>query len=143
MKLVTIYQVATHEKFLVELLDDDLTLDALRNVVQDRGTLDPWGGLKEVSFAPAFHKLVFKNSLLKGGYLPIACLRESKEYVHIVPTEVNPSVHFNVFVKVCSLVAATHFRSRGRPLRIALKYTVFDIRQHLRNSRLSFLHCRN
>ena len=42
MKLVTIYQVATHEKFLVELLDDDLTLDALRNVVQDRGTLDPW-----------------------------------------------------------------------------------------------------
>jgi len=38
MKLVTIYQVATDEKFLVELLEDDLTLDALRNVVQDRGT---------------------------------------------------------------------------------------------------------
>ena len=38
MKLVTIYQVSTDEKFLVELLDDDLTLEALRTVVQDRGT---------------------------------------------------------------------------------------------------------
>jgi len=39
MKLVTVYQVATDEKFLVELLDDDLTLEALWNVVQERGNL--------------------------------------------------------------------------------------------------------
>src|SRR5271170_18301 len=101
------------------------------------------GRLTEVSFAPAFHKLVFKNSLLKGGYLPIACLRESKESVHIVPTEVNPSVYFNVFVKVRSLVSWNDFRSKGLRLRIALKYIVFDILRRLRNSRPNSLHCRN
>jgi hypothetical protein len=109
MKLVTIYQVATNERFLVELLDDDLTLDALRNVVQERGIFhnsSDW--LTEVSFAPAFHRLVFKSSILKGGYLPIACLRESKEFIHIVPMEVNPSANFSVFVKVYYPLFSNH-----------------------------------
>ena len=37
MKLLTICDVLNDEKFLVELLDDDLTLDALLRVIQDRG----------------------------------------------------------------------------------------------------------
>lgn len=38
MKLLTICDVLNDEKFLVELLDEHLTLGALYKVVQDRGT---------------------------------------------------------------------------------------------------------
>ena len=37
MKLVHIYNVVKDEHFLVELVDDQLNLNALKNVVQDRG----------------------------------------------------------------------------------------------------------
>lgn len=37
MKLVHVYNVVKDEHFLVELVDDQLTLNALKNVVQDRG----------------------------------------------------------------------------------------------------------
>ena len=37
MKLLTICEILNDEKFLVELLDEDLTLAALKRVIQDRG----------------------------------------------------------------------------------------------------------
>jgi len=39
MRLVKIYNVAKEETFLAHLLEDDLTLTALKTVVQDRGSL--------------------------------------------------------------------------------------------------------
>jgi hypothetical protein len=37
MKLLTICDILNDEKFLVELLDEDLTFAALKRVIQDRG----------------------------------------------------------------------------------------------------------
>jgi len=37
MKLLTICDILNDEKFLVELLDEDLTLASLERVIQDRG----------------------------------------------------------------------------------------------------------
>jgi hypothetical protein len=37
MKLLRICDILNDEKFLVELLDEDLTLAALKRVIQDRG----------------------------------------------------------------------------------------------------------
>jgi hypothetical protein len=37
MKLVSVYHVARDEKFLAELVEEDLTLTALKFVIEDRG----------------------------------------------------------------------------------------------------------
>ena len=39
MRLIKIYNVAKEETFLAHLLENDLTLTALKTVVQDRGNL--------------------------------------------------------------------------------------------------------
>jgi hypothetical protein len=106
MKLLTIYSVVNDKKFLVELIDDELTLSALNSVIQDRvkkqanvfSGIIVHQGTDEAAIG--FHRLVFKNTELKSKILPAECLRETQEPIHLVPYDLDPSIPFTVVVKV-------------------------------------------
>lgn len=112
MKLLTIYSVVNDEKFLVELIDDELTLAALHTVVQDRGKNLSKSSTRIILQQPAtdtsvtFQRLVFKNIELKSKTLPDECFHETQEPIYVVPYDLDPSIPFTVVVKVTSLVDA-------------------------------------
>ena|SRR5438046_2214155 len=109
MKLLNIYSVINDERFLVELIDEDLTLSALNAVIQDRGkqhtnsfaAMVVHQATSDVSVA--FHRLVFKNQELKSKNLPEECLQDSHEPIHVVPYDLDPSIPITVVVKVFSV----------------------------------------
>lgn len=108
MKLLTIYSVVSDEKFLVELIDDELTLAALNAVIQDRTTKQA----NSLAMTPlpettadvsiAFQRLVFKSTELKSKNLPEECFRETQEPIHVVPYDLDPAAPITVVVKVIS-----------------------------------------
>jgi hypothetical protein len=106
MKLLNIYSVANDESFLVELIDEDLTLSALNAVIQDRGKkyTNSFAGIvlhqatSDVSVA--FHRLVYKNRELKSKTLPLECLQDNHDPIHVIPYDLDPSIPITVVVKV-------------------------------------------
>jgi len=106
MKLLTIYSVVNDEKFLVELIDDELTLAALHTVIQDRAKNLPKSSTGIILQQPTtdasvtFQRLVFKNIELKSKTLPEECFRGTQEPIHVVPYDLDPSIPFTVIVKV-------------------------------------------
>jgi hypothetical protein len=110
MKLLTIYSVVNDEKFLVELIDDELTLAALHTVIQDRVKNLPKSSNGIILPQPTtdtsvtFQRLVFKNIELTSKTLPEECFRETQKPIHVVPYDLDPSIPFSVVVKVTSSV---------------------------------------
>src|SRR5436305_3467136 len=105
MKLLHIYNIVNDEKFLVELVDDELTLVALQAVVQDRvkNVSNSFSGLlynSSVDISANIQRLVFKNSELRPGNLPDELFRDSQESIHVVPFDLDPSIPYTVIVNV-------------------------------------------
>jgi hypothetical protein len=106
MKLLNIYSVANDERFLVELIDEDLTLPALNAVIQDRGKkhTNSFAGIvlhqATADVSVAFHRLVYKNQELKSKTLPQECLQDNHEPIHVIPYDLDPSIPVTVVVKV-------------------------------------------
>ena len=123
MKLLTIYSVVHDKKFLVELIDDELTLSALNVVIQDRvkKQANLFSGIllhQRTDEAPVgFHRLVFKNTELKSKILPEQCLQETHESIHLVPYDLDPSIPFTVVVKVSRPEILSTYGSCMGPIR--------------------------
>ena len=101
MKLVRIYHVVKDEHFLAELVDDQLTLNALKTVVQDRGIHPQYLLTKlKAGLHNGQYRLYFNSREFKRRGLPNSCFRYSHNSFQIFPLEVNPSARFTIFVKV-------------------------------------------
>jgi len=104
MKLVRIYDVVKDDTFLVELLDGELTLDALEQGIRERGKylplvvkLRPW--LPDTGV-----RLVFNNTELQRQRLPASLSKSPPQCVHMLPREVDPSAQFILLVKVPTIL---------------------------------------
>jgi hypothetical protein len=125
MKLVHIYHVVKDEHFLVELLDDQLTLDALKTAVQDRG-IHPQRLLSKLKagLQNGQYRLYFDSREFKRRGLPNSCFRYSHNSFQIFPLEVDPSARFTILVKVQIMIyfSPTKMQIKGsnasKPLQI-------------------------
>lgn len=103
MKLLSIYDVARDQRFLVELIDDELTLSALNAVILDRGknlNNSFLGNQTSAEILVNFHRLVYKGQELKSKILPAECLQQTQEPIHMVPYDLDPAIPLSVVVKV-------------------------------------------
>jgi hypothetical protein len=104
MKFVRIYDVVKDETILVELLDDQLTLDALEQNIRDRGKYVPLLAQLRSGLPDTGARLILNNSELKRQKLPASISNNPPQCVHMLPHDVEPTAHFTLLVKVLSIV---------------------------------------
>ena len=135
MKLVKIYDVVKDETFVVELLDRQRNVFALKSVVQDRGiSLNQGIITKQKAMLSQPFRLVFNHRQLTRGKVPRACFREGQKPIHLLPDLVRPTSRITVFVKV--LIPSCefpNFRSRNPILPRRLRLKVFVILRPFEN----------
>ena len=105
MKLIKIYNVVKDETFLVELIDKELTVRALKAVVQDRGKLITCIDFNSGEAPSLRSRFVFKNRELKSGRLPSAYFEDSKNSIHVIPYEINPLKRLDIQIEVQFLIS--------------------------------------
>jgi len=117
LRLLKIYDVVKDETFLVDMVDEELSVESLVSAIKERGKKlrNAFQQLGVYSAGGQEGKdaqiLVFRNMRLGPGRLPEERLRETSEVIHIVPADVDPHATFSVTVKVLNLMRLSDFCS--------------------------------